>query len=76
MPNPSMSRAWFSGDALPRLRQSGGSSRDQRARARLAAARLARDADDLRLILDMLELWPADDPPPRSERSVRAQRPS
>lgn len=34
---------------------------EERARARLAAAALARDADDLRFILDVLALWPAQD---------------
>lgn len=34
---------------------------DHRAQARLTVARHARDADDLRHLLDVLALWPAQD---------------
>lgn len=36
-------------------------TREERARARLTAARFARDTDDLRLILSALDLWPRGD---------------
>jgi len=38
---------------------------EERTKARLTAARFARDADELRTLLDMLALWPNQDPPPR-----------
>lgn len=37
-------------------------SREQRRKARLATARFALDAADLKLMLDMLGLWPDQDP--------------
>lgn len=39
-------------------------STDERHAARLTVARNARDADELRRLLDILGLWPADDGQP------------
>ncbi|MCP2166061.1 hypothetical protein [Goodfellowiella coeruleoviolacea] len=43
-------------------------SDDQVHRARIAVARGAQDADDCRLLLDMLGLAPAEDGPPAVQR--------
>jgi len=58
-----VSRHWFDGgNPIPLIKPG---TLDERARARLGAARLvARNhgtADDLRLILSSLDLWPASD---------------
>ena len=59
-----MSPAWFDGSGLVPITKPGTTA--QRERARLGAAVLVRraggDADGLRLVLDILDLWPSSDP--------------
>lgn len=50
---------WFDGRKLPGKPLP--ITPDQRHRARLTLARHARDADDLRHLLDVTGLWPAQD---------------
>lgn len=56
--------AWFTGIPLVPLPKPG--TRLERDKARLEAARLVTrnggHADDLKLVLDSLDLWPAQDP--------------
>ena len=60
-----MSSAWFDGSGLVPITKPG--TLAQRQRARLGAAVMVRraggDADGLRLVLTLLDLWPASDPP-------------
>lgn len=58
-----MSAAWFDGSGLVPITQPG--TAEHRARARLGAAVMVRraggDADGLRDVLTLLDLWPATD---------------
>ena len=59
-----MSSAWFDGSGLVPITKPG--TKGERERARLGAAVMVRraggDADGLRDVLTLLDLWPASDP--------------